>query len=71
MDFNLKKDSNYTVVLSQIDDTKCILGFKQKLVIKEIELVTLDLDPESDKFVNEQIQYRFDKARAELKKSKK
>ena len=70
MNYNLQKDENYSVVLSQVDETRCILGFKQKLAIKEVELVSLDLDPETDEFVNEQIQYRFDKARANLKKAR-
>ena len=67
MNLVLDKNDKYTVVLSQANDNKCILGFKQVLAIKEVELVSIDLDPESDEFVNRQIQYRFDLARAQLK----
>ena len=67
MKLNLDKDENYTVVLSQSNDDKYILGFKQRLAIKEVELVAIELYPESDEFVNRQIQYRFDAARQQLK----
>ena len=70
MEYVLDKNEKYTVVLSQANDNKCILGFKQRLAIKEVELVSIDLDPESDEFVNRQIQFRFDLARAQLKSAR-
>lgn len=65
---NSQKDPNYSVVLSQGDN--CQLGFKQSLEIKEVDLFDIELEPETDEFIKRQIQYRFDKARADLKVAK-
>ncbi|EAY06987.1 hypothetical protein TVAG_174560 [Trichomonas vaginalis G3] len=62
---NSQKDPNYTIVLSQGDN--CQLGFKQSLEIKQVDLFDVELEPETDEFIRRQIQYRFDKSRADLK----
>lgn len=70
MDFNEIKDPDYSVILAQVEDDRCELSFQQKLKIKMVDLFVLEFVPESEEFVNRQIQYRFDLARTNLKAAK-
>lgn len=67
MQFNIDKHPDYHVVFSQVEDDKCVLSFQQVLAIKLCPLFEISFYPESDDFVNSQIQYRFDLARGNLR----
>jgi len=69
----LSKESNkdgekYCIFLQAISENECTLIFKQVLMIKKVDLFEIRFTPDTDEFLKSQIQYRYDMARAELKR---
>ena len=64
---NVKNPEEYEVQFRETSETEGILEFKQKLKFKSVDIFSLKFTASSNEFVKEQIQYRFNSVRTDLK----
>ena len=64
---NASDPDEFQLVFTRDSETHGVLDFKQQLKFKSVDIFSLEFVPSSDEYVNDQIQYRFNVLRDELK----
>jgi hypothetical protein len=66
----MTEGQGYEVLFDVNEELRGKLVFTQKLKFKSVEIMSIDLNPASDESVKQQIQYRFNSLKSQLKLSK-
>ena len=69
LDKNTPENNDFLINLIKEEDFKYTLIFSQKLAIKIVNLFDIEFIGESEEFLKNQIQYRFDLTRSELQQA--